>query len=175
MADISSFLGALKNGGARPNRFETVINFPSFTGGSDAIRQTPFLVSSASFPGSNVGVIEQPFRGRQLKIAGDRTFEEWEATFIIDIDYTLHDAFEAWHNGINAYNSNTGFQSPSEYLSTIEVHQLDNQDNRVKSKTLKLAWPSNVTPIEFSQDSNDTIATFSVTFAFSDIDHDQST
>lgn len=175
MANISEFLGALAGGGARPNRFEVVVDFPAFAGGSDAIRKTPFLVSSASFPGSNLGVIEQPFRGRQLKIAGDRTFEEWEATFLVDIDYQLHDAFEAWHNAINAYNSNTGFQAPSEYLSTVSIHQLDNQDNRVKTKVIKLAWPSVVTPIEFAQDSNDTVATFSVTFAFSDIEHDNAT
>lgn len=175
MASISEFLSALKGGGARPNRFEVVINFPAFAGGAEEIRQTPFLVQSTSIPGSTLGAIEQPFRGRQLKLAGDRTFEEWEVTFVNDTDFAIHDAFELWHNAINAYNSNTGFQSPDEYMATAVVYQLDNQDNRIKEKVLKLAWPSNVGPIELAQDSNDVIETFSVTFQYSDIENGNST
>jgi len=175
VASIAEFLSALRGGGARPNRFEVLVNFPAFAAGSDEIRQTAFLVQSTSIPGSNMGVIEQPFRGRQLKIAGDRTYDTWDATFVLDIDYGLHDSFERWHNAINAYNSNTGFQAPDDYMATVTVFQLDNQDNRVKEKTLRLAWPSTVGPIELDQSSNDTIATFTVTFQYSDINHDSST
>lgn len=175
MAGIQDFLSALKGGGARPNRFEVLINFPSFAGGSDEIRQTALLVQSTSIPGSTLGSIDQPFRGRQLKLAGDRTFEEWTVTFVNDTSFDLHDAFERWHNGINSFNSNTGLTAPEEYMATVPVHQLDNQDNRIKEKTLKLAWPSNIGPIELDQSSNDSIETFEVTFQFSDISHDSST
>lgn len=175
MAGISDFLSALRGGGARPNRFEVIVNFPAFAGGSDEIRQTAFLVQSTSLPGSNLGVIEQPFRGRQLKIPGDRTFDTWEATFVNDIDFGLHDAFERWHNAINAYNSNTGFQAPDDSMSTVSVFQLDNQDNRIKEKTLRLAWPSNVGPIELDQSSNDVIETFTVTFQYSDVQNSNAT
>jgi len=175
MAGIAEFLSALKGGGARPNRFEVIVNFPAFAGGADEIRQTAFLVQSTSIPGSTLGTIEQAFRGRQLKLAGDRTFEEWETTFVNDTGFELHDAFERWHNAINAYNSNTGFQAPDDYMATVSVFQLDNQDNRIKEKTLKLAWPSNIGPIELAQDSNDVLETFSVTFQFSDVSNDSST
>jgi hypothetical protein len=172
MAGISEFLAALKGGGARPNRFETVVNFPAFAGGSETIRQTAFLIQSSQIPGSTLGTIEQPFRGRQLKLAGDRTFEEFECTFVNDTDFAIHDAFERWHNAINAYNSNTGFQAPEEYMATVTIHQLDNQDNRIKTYVMKLAYPQNIGSIELSQESNDTIETFPVTFAYSDVDHD---
>lgn len=175
MASINEFLSSLKGGGARPNRFEIICNFPAFAGGAEEIRQTAFLVQSTSIPGSTLGTIEQAFRGRQLKLAGDRTFEEWEATFVLDVDYGLHDAFERWHNAINSYNSNTGFQAPDDYMATVSVFQLDNQDNRVKEKTLKLAWPFNIGPVEFAQDSNDVIATFSVTFQYSDVSNENAT
>lgn len=175
MATINQFLAALKGGGARPNRFEVIVEFPAFAGGSEEIRSTAFLVQSTSMPGSTLGVIEQGFRGRQLKLPGDRVFDEWEATFLNDTDFALRDAFERWHNAMNAYNSNTGLTAADEYLSVVSVFQLDAQDNRIKEYSLRLAWPSVVGPIELAQDSNDTIETFSVSFQYSDIRNGNST
>lgn len=174
-SSIHNFKAALRGGGARANRFEVIIDFPAFAGGSDVIRKTPYLCSSTQLPGSTLGVIEQPFRGRVLKLAGDRTYDEWEVTFVNDTDFDIRDAFERWHNAINAYNSNTGFSAPDDYMSTATVYQLDNRDNRVKSYQLSLAWPSVVAPIEVGQDQNDTIELFSVTFAYSDIVHSGAT
>lgn len=175
MAGIQDFLAALKGGGARQNRFEVIVNFPSFAGGSDEIRKTAFLVQSTTVPGANLGTAEVPFRGRQLKLAGDRTFDEWEATFYADTSYDLYDAFERWQNAINQFNSNSGMQAPADYMSTVTIYHLDNQDNRIKEKTLKLAWPSMIGPVELSQDGNDTISLFTVTFQYSDIQSNAAT
>lgn len=170
MASISQFLGALRGGGARPNRFEVQVSFPAFAGGAEDIRQTAFLVQSSSLPGSTLGTITQGFRGRQLKLPGDRTFDTWEATFLNDTDFALRDAFERWHNGINSYRTNQGLTSPDEYLATVSVFQLDAQDNRIKEYTMRYAWPSVIAPIDLAMDSNDAIETFSVTFEYSDLD-----
>ena len=175
MATINEFLNELRGGGARPNRFEVVVDFPAFAGGAEEIRSTAFLVMSTSIPGSNLGVIEQPFRGRQLKLPGDRTYDEWEATFVNDTSFGIHTAFQNWHNAMNQYNSNTGLENPGDALSTVSVYQLDNQDNRIKEVVIKLAWPSVIGPIELDQSSNDVLETFSVTFAYSDIANGSST
>lgn len=174
MASISEMLSALKGGGARPNRFEVVVEFPAFAATQEEIRKTAFLVQSANLPGSTLGTTEVQFRGRSLKLAGDRTFEDWTSTFYNDTDFALRNAFEAWQNGINQYNSNTG-TIPDEYMSTVSVYQLDNQDNRIKEYVLLYAWPTNVDPIELAQSSNDEVEQFSVTFAYSDIENGQST
>lgn len=166
---IAEFRAALKGGGARANRFEVIIDFPAFASGASAIRKTPFLVTSAQLPGSTLGVIEQPFRGRFLKLAGDRTFDEWSVSFLNDTDFDIRDAFERWHNGINGYNSNIGINSPEEYMSTVLVYQLDGNGNRVKEYRLGLAWPSVIAPIEVAQEQMDTIEQFEVTFAYSDL------
>lgn len=171
---IAQFKAALKGGGARANRFEVLINFPAFAAGVETIRKTPFLCSSAQLPGSTVGVIEQPFRGRVLKLAGDRIYDEWEVTFVNDTDFDIRNAMERWHNGINAYNSNTGFTSPDEYMSEVIVYQLDSNNNRIKEYTLRMAWPTVVAPIEVGQDQTDQIELFSVTFAYSDISNGNS-
>lgn len=175
MAGISDFLGALTGGGARPNRFECIIDFPAFAGGSEEIRKTAFLVMSTSLPGSTLGTIEHPFRGRQVKLAGDRTFDEWSVTFVNDTDFAIYNAFERWHNAINAFNSNTGFQAPAEYMSTVTVYQLDNQDNRIKEKVMKFAWPVSIGPIELGQDSNDVLESFEISFAYSDVQTNSTT
>lgn len=169
MAGISQFKAALKGGGARSNRFEVIIDFPAFAGGADEIRKTAFLASSTQLPGSTLGVIEQPFRGRVLKLAGDRTFDEWEVVFVNDTDFALRDSFERWHNFINSYNTNVGSTVPEEYMSSCTVYQLDNQDNRIKEYTLEMAWPTVVAPIEVGQDQNNTVELFGVTFAYSDV------
>lgn len=169
MASISQFKAALRGGGARSNRFEVLVDFPAYAGGADEIRKTAFLCSSTQLPGSTLGVIEHPFRGRVLKMAGDRMFDEWECSFINDTDFALRDAFERWHNGINSYNSNVGFNAPNDYFSTVTVYQLDNADRRIKEYSMTMAWPSVVAPIEVGQDQNNQIEMFSVTFAYSDV------
>jgi|AntRauTorcE11898_2_1112593.scaffolds.fasta_scaffold00971_3 hypothetical protein len=175
MAGINDFLASLSGGGARPNRFEVVVDFPAFAASQEEIRKTSFLCQSTSLPGSNLGIMTVGFRGRELKLAGDRTYDDWEVTFYNDTDFAIHDAMERWHNGINQYNSNTGLPVPDDYLSTVSVYQLDSNDNRIKEYVLKLSFPTVIGPIELGQDSNDAIETFSVTFAYSDIDNGQST
>jgi hypothetical protein len=172
---ISQFKAALRGGGARSNRFEVLVSFPAYAGTAEDIRKTPFLCMSTQLPGSTLGVIEQPFRGRQLKLPGDRVFDEIELTFVNDTDFALRNAFERWHNAINAYNSNTGFSAPDDTMSSVTLYQLDNQDNRIKEYTLLMAWPTVVAPIEVGQDQNNQIEQFAVTFAYSDIQNGSNT
>ena len=175
MSTISDFKGQLKGGAARPNRFSVMVEFPSFAGTVSDIKKTQFLCISTQLPGSTLGVIEMPFRGRMLKIPGDRTFDEWTCSFVNDTDFALRDAFELWHNGINAYNSNTGLTNPDDYMSNVTVNQLDSADNILKTYSLKLAWPSVVGPIEVGQDQTDTYEQFDVTFVYSDMSSNTTT
>ena len=171
---ISDFKAALKGGGARSNRFKVVIDFPAFAGTSDDIRKTAFLVSSTALPGSVLGTVEVPFRGRVLKLAGDRTFDEWSCVFVNDIGFELRNAFERWQNGINSYNTNIGPNVPNDYLSTATVYQLDRNDNNIKTYVLNMVWPSNIAQIDVAQDTNNDIEKFEVTFQYSDINNGQS-
>lgn len=172
---IQEFKSNLRGGVAAPNRFEVVVDFPAFAGGADEIRQTAFLANSTSLPPFNMGITEVPFRGRPLKLAGDRTFEEWTVSFVNDNSFGLRNAFERWSNGINGLNSNLGLDIPDEYMATFTVYQLDRQDNRIKEYVLKLAWPTVVGQIELAQDSNDTFEQFEVTVAYSDMSSNTTT
>ena len=82
------------------------------------------MVKAANLPASNINVIDIPFRGRNLKIAGDRTFDIWTITVINDTSFRLRNAFEAWMNRINRVDNATGEVSPVDYQTNAYVYQL---------------------------------------------------
>ena len=83
-SNVKDFLTKVAQG-VKPNMFEVDIKFPTnVVGGKDGNELITMLCKSAALPASSVGTIEVPFRGRTVKIAGDRTFDNWTATFIND-------------------------------------------------------------------------------------------
>ena len=125
---ITDFKSKLSGGGARSNLFECELAFPqavSVEGLNDILNKARFLVKAANLPASNVAPIEVPFRGRVLKIAGDRTFDTWTITVINDTDFAIRSAFEKWMNTINRVSDNTGTTNPADYQADAFVFQLD--------------------------------------------------
>ena len=109
MANISDFKARLSGGGARPNQFKVVCPFPGYAQVGGEIEDMAFLCKSASLPAMNIGNISVAFRGRDIKIAGDRpTFPTWSTTIINDTDFKLRNAFERWQNGINNMTDGEG-------------------------------------------------------------------
>jgi len=89
---IDRFKSRISGGLARPNLFEVVLTFPENVvdpGVNDLEAKSRFLVKTAALPASTVTPITIPFRGRQLKIAGDRTFEVWTITVLNDTDFAI--------------------------------------------------------------------------------------
>jgi len=164
MANIDDFkIQALANGGARANLFQVTL-----TGGIEATNSElfSFMCKGAQLPGSVIAQIDVPYRGRQLKVAGDRTFENWTVTVFNDNENTLRGDFEAWMNRINAHESNIGLLSPSAYQAQLNVQQLDRQGKITKNYKIVGAFPVNIGAIDLSYDSNDAIEEFTVEFAY---------
>jgi hypothetical protein len=170
---ISSFLTSVKNG-VRPNLFEVTFAFPSGVDAT-ALNLTSHLCKAAALPASNLGVIEVPYRGRVVKIAGDRTFDTWTATFINDKDFKVREAFENWMQKINYHERNTAdYYVPDSgangYLADLVVKQLDRQgsgaNDGAQLATYKLwgCFPTNISQIDLAYDSNDQIEDFTVEF-----------
>ena len=125
---ITDFKSKLSGGGARSNLFECELSFPDAVdveGLNDILNKARFLTKAANLPASNVAPIEVPFRGRMLKIAGDRTFDTWTITVINDTDFSIRSAFEKWMNTINRVSDNTGVTNPADYHADAYVYQLD--------------------------------------------------
>ena len=186
---IYDFKNRLTGGGARANLFECEIAFPTeaLTTGqspinaSEANTDMRFLIKTAALPASNLTTIAVPFRGRTLKIAGDRTFDTWNITILNDTNFRLRNAFEKWSNYINRHDDNSGVITPASYQREIVVHQLSRgivgttptSDKApgtgssipiLKSYKLYGCYPSAVDAIPLSYDTSDTIEEFGVTF-----------
>lgn len=175
---INDFRSKLVGGGSRPNLFECELSFPSALNITvdDAFR---FMIKAAQIPGSTVSTIPVPFRGRTLKIAGDRTFDPWTITIINDTNYRIRNAFERWMNLINRHDDNAGVITPVAYQTDMKVFQLGrgrtnsgrlpNTSNTMpvlKSYKFYGCWPSDITPMDLSYDSSDAIQEFSVTLQY---------
>ena len=117
---ISDFKSRLSGGGARPNLFEVELAFPDAVAiANDVLQKSRFLVKAAALPASTIAPVEIPFRGRILKVAGDRTFETWTITVINDTDFVIRSAMEKWMNVINKLEDATGLTDPDEYHNCL--------------------------------------------------------
>ena len=168
-SNVSGFLQKVSQG-VRPNMFQVDINFPSEIDADTEL--ITLMCKSAQLPASNVGVIEVPFRGRTVKIAGDRTFDNWSATFINDKDMKARGYFEKWLNIINTHKANTaGVIDPTAYGTSVVVRQLEKDENsngtELRSYKLWYAFPTSSSAIDLAYDSNDQIEEFSVEFQYS--------
>ena len=157
---VDDFKAKLTGGGARPNLFKATINFPAYAGGDTEF--TSFMVKGAGLPASVIASVDVPFRGRQLRVAGDRTFEPWTITVINDSEMRVRNSFETWMNGINEHVNNQGLTNPSDYQADMIVEQLDKDGTVTKTYTLRGAFPTNVSQIDLSYDTNDAIEEFTV-------------
>jgi hypothetical protein len=186
---ITAFKSALAGGGARPNLFEVSIpSFPiaagtstwSTTAGGEA-DSFKFLCKAAALPASNVAPVDVPFRGRILKVAGERTFDTWTVTVINDENFKIRTAFEKWMNGISKLDNATGASSPASYMADAFVYQLGRGAGTVEStsnstntngtsiqalRTYKFydIFPTNISQIDLSYDTTDTLEEYTVEF-----------
>ena len=166
MPNINDFKAKLAGGGARANQFKVTMPFPGFAQVGGEIEDLAFLCTATSIPAMTVGNIIVPFRGRQIKIAGDRTFGDWGITVLNDTNFKLRNAFERWQNGINNMTDNEGLSNPVDYQVDSFVDQLDRNGNTLKSYTLRGAFPVEVGSIDLSYSENDAVETFGVTFQY---------
>ena len=173
---IDDFKANVASDFARPNLFQVDLAFPSgIINNASLVNLGKFTVRAANLPSSQIGVIEVPFRGRVLKIAGDRTFDPWTITIQNNSNFALRNAFELWASSIQSYNENftsaagLGDQDDSTgYFADMSVHQLarDIKDGE-KPKVLKSykfynVFPSNIAAIDLDYGNNDAIEEFTV-------------
>ena len=189
---LSKFQSKLQGGGARPNLFEVSIpnlpdaaknSTPAATWGSEEQEDFTIMCKGAQLPASTIASIDVPFRGRILKVAGDRTIENWSITVINDENFNIRNAMEAWMNSIARLSNNTGAVNPDSYMTDAYVYQLGRGYSSGRNSTTNSTtadgekvtplksykfidiFPVSVSSIDLSYDSSDTIEEFTVDFA----------
>jgi len=176
--NINTFIdNGLRHGGARPTLFDVVVTFPTALRGipSGAAEKLRFTARATSIPASTVASVDVPYFGRNVKVAGDRTFADWSVTIMNDEDYSVRNAFEAWHNNVNTIVSNIrqiGDNPRNGYKGTATVRQYSKRgfaggDNDfIKAYTFVNVFPVSVDEMALDWEAQNQIQSFGVTFAY---------
>lgn len=181
MANLTSFKGKIGYG-IRPNLFQVTVADPgsSIAGISNANDITgtdakfTFLCRSAGIPAATIGTVEVPFRGRVIKLPGDRTFESWTVTIMADENMAVRSYFEKWMDSLNKHDNGAGYTS--DYSATLKVEQLargtstgqstKDPHSDVRRYEFRNAFPTNISQIDLSYDNNNSIAEYTVEFQY---------
>lgn len=165
------------DGGSRPTLFRVTVTDKA--GVIKFTNRLTFYAKATSIPGSTLGEITVPYLGRQIKVPGDRTFEDWTVTVLNTEDYTIRNEFEKWnryYNGIvnNMVGDITGastVETSGPFWGhvtgcTATVEQLNRKGQTVQKYELVACYPKEVAAIELAYDQNDTVSEFQVTFGY---------
>jgi hypothetical protein len=164
--NVNDIKAQLEFGGARPSLFQVQIINPIDATGD---LKTPFMVRSSQIPEATLGTVLIPYFGRQVKVAGDRTFAPWSVTIMNDEDFLIRNAMETWTNAINSFQGNvrtTGSSSPTDYKSDALVNQYNKQGDLIRQYKFVGIFPTLIAPIALDWEAVDQIQNFEVEFQY---------
>lgn len=167
---LDNFRGEVlgKTGLARTNRFEVIIALPR---GLDSSRYNQRLISlyveQTSIPMFNIAVKSQKIFGPsyQRPFASEYGGEGISLNFHVDRNMSVRNFFEDWmHVIVNRNNYTIGYQE--DYATTINIRQLDEQDNITYEVELLEAFPRNMNLMDLNHASSNQTHRLSVLFAY---------
>ena len=115
-------------------------------------------------PASTIAEIVVPFRGMNLKLAGDRTFDPWTVSIINDIEFSSRTALEAWHQEIAGYGDSAAATNNDYLVSRAFVEQLGKDDSVLARYEFFNMFPTSIGVIELSTAEATALETFEVTY-----------
>ena len=164
--NVNEIKSQLILGGARNNLFQVTIQNPA---NSVADIRVPFMVRATSIPDAVVGVMEVPYFGRRIKLAGDRKYTNWSVTIINDEDYLIRNAMEEWSNRIQSFEGNVrafGSASPLLYKAQAQVVHYSKTGVPIRTYQFNGIFPVDISAMGMDWAQQDQIQEFSVTFAY---------
>ena len=169
--NVDQFRAQLSGDGARPNLFQVSLLLPTFVNNSAAAGQKlVFMCNATSLPESSIGVTPAYYFGREIKLAGNRTYADWSIQIINDEDFLIRNAMEAWHNNINGPVGNArsagAVTVDNGYGVNATVTQFGKNGSTLKQYQFVGMWPTNISAIDLNWQSNDQLEEFIVTFAY---------
>jgi len=150
---------AMSGGGARPSLFEVQINGP--------MPDTRFHVRATTIPQSTLGTVIVPYFGRQVKLAGNRTFDDWTVTVLNDENFEIRNALESWSNSINQHSPNLQVLGPGKanYEGTAEVIQYGKNGDELQRYKFIGIYPVAISTIDLAWEA-EAIEEYTVTWAY---------
>ena len=173
-----------KNGMSRPNRYEVTLFPPSGTRGSKGlgsnvftkimgdllgdgtVRATGLRCESISMPGRNMdSTPDSNIYGPEREIVTGYSFGDINAVFQCSSDMREKKYWETWQR--LCYNPQTfdiGYYN--DYTGSVEIHTLDEQENRRYGVKLIEAYPKAIGAQSLGYGTNDSYQTVDVTIAY---------
>lgn len=164
--NITAFRAGMAFDGQRPNLFEVTLPILSNAFASGDLN---LFAKGTSIPGATIGTVVVPYFGREIKLAGNRTFPEWTITVLNDENFAIRSQFERWMNYINGHSTNIrGSAGPSDYTLSGTVKQYSKQGSLKTTAEYSFInmFPTDLSEITLDWGDNDTIEEYTVTFAY---------
>ena len=153
-------------GGARPSLFQVQVN-PNIGEDSNSLEKFVFTCRASEVPAATIESINVPYYGRQIKLAGDRTFADWTVTVMNDEDFLVRNMFEDWSNQINQLVGNLKLLPDNSYkFSDALVTQFSKDGAPIRAYNFVGIFPVSVSNMALDWDNTNAIQTFDVTFAY---------
>ena len=168
---ISEFKSNLKGGGAKSALFQVDLSYPSIVNSPST--NARFLISAASIPASTVGTYDVFYHGKSIKVAADRTYDNWETTIINDEDFGVRKSLEQWINLLSEYKLNTRSKDVTStkegenasYKQDLTVTQFSKNGSRLETYKFVGAFPTSLSTIALSWEGN-AIETYTCSWAY---------
>jgi hypothetical protein len=124
-----------------------------------------FRGKGTQLPSSELGTIEVPYRGRRLKVPGQRTFSEWSVTIMETEGMEVRSALETWMESLDGAAT---AQRDASKITNGSVAVL--KSNGITPSIKFLLWglfPTSISNVELSFDEQTAPLEYSVTFQYS--------
>ena len=159
MSSIDQFKAQLIGGGPRANRFRIFL--------PRAGNKIEFLAKGSQIPAANIGETPVQYKGMILKLAGERTYDDWTVTIINDNEFSARTALEQWQNDIQGHGVSTGMATTDYLLSRGFVEQLGKDDSVLARYEFFNCFPKSIGSIALTYEAENQLEEFEATFAYS--------
>jgi hypothetical protein len=134
--------------------------------GTEIVRGLDIMCESAELPGKSFSTSETKYNSDYLNVPFDITYAPITITFVVSRDLLEKNIIDEWMNLIidpvtHQVSYFDTFASPS-----IEIQQLNEQDQVVHKVKLKDVYPSEMTSMQLSNETTDDYHRLSVTFIY---------
>jgi hypothetical protein len=167
--NVSTFRATLTNDGARAALFDVLLTPPPVLQLSGIVPDITFKAKGTSLPGDSVSSINVNYFGREIKVAGTRTFPDWSITVINDENFLIRNQMEIWMSALNNHVANLrdiSMRTMATYQTQAFVTQYAKTGQIVKIYKFVGIFPTDVSAIDLDWASGDQIEEFAVTFAY---------
>jgi hypothetical protein len=149
---------------ARPNLFEVMISNPSGKKVLGTIHQRlSFACYQATIPGMNIATTDKDPGYRS--VAYQKIYEDVTLGFYVHGDMKELKVFQDWMQlMIDPSDNHVGYYD--DYVSTVEIKNLDRQQKKVLTTTLIDAYPKTLETISLDAGANDDVMKVNVVFTY---------